>query len=184
MSFLTTDYSNVQDNNYDALPTGEYEMIIASAKEDATPSGSETLQLDLVVRNDVKNVPALAETNGKYANRHVFMDNWKRKATKQYDTDGFMTILYAAGVPEGTAINSIQDFINQITNKPVRVYVKKQVDDYKTEDPSNPVYQNRVAPWNFSPTKFKEVNHQKDAKAGSAKKAEPSISINEEDIPF
>lgn len=184
MSFLTTDYSNVQDNNYDALPTGEYEMIIANAKEDATPSGAETLQLDLVVRNDVKNVTALSETNGKYANRHVFMDNWKRKATKQYDTDGFMTILYAAGVPEGTAINSIQDFINAITNKPVRVYVKKQVDDYKTEDPDNPVYQNRVAPWNFSPTKFKEVNHQRDAKKAAASKSKETISISDEDIPF
>ena len=85
-----------------------------------------TLQLDLIVRNDVKNVPTLAETNGKYANRHVFMDNWKRKTTNQYDTEGFMYILQAVGVAEGTPINSIREnFINLIANKPVSVYVKR-----------------------------------------------------------
>lgn len=160
MSFLTTDYSKVESTGYDVLPTGEYEMIIANAKEDATPSGAETLQIDLIVRNDVTNVPSLSATNGKYANRHVFMDNWKRKATKQYDLDGFMHILQAAGVPEGTSINSVQDFINLISRKPVSVYVKKEVDTYKTTDKQNPIYKNSVAPWNFNTTKFREVNHQ------------------------
>lgn len=185
-NFLTTDYSNVQDNNYSALPTGEYEMLIKSAKESATPSGSETLQLDLIVRNDVKNVPALAATNGKYANRHVFMDNWKRKATNQYDTDGFMYILQAVGVAEGTPINSIQDFINLITNKPVSVYVKKEVDDYNTTDSENPEYRNRVAPWNFSATKFKEVNHQYEQKnqSSSTPTTPPAAPITDDDLPF
>lgn len=160
MSFLTTDYSNIQPSGYEALPTGEYEMIIANAKEDATPSGAETLQIDLIVRNDLTNVPSLLATNGKYANRHVFMDNWKRKATRQYDLEGFMHILKAVGVPEGTSINSVDEFINLIVRKPVNVYVKKEIDSYKTTDPNNPEYRNTVAPWNFNTTKFREVNHQ------------------------
>ena len=184
MSFITTDYSNVQSNGYEALPTGEYEVLITNVQEKSTPSGAESLQLDLLVRNDVKNVPSLSATNGKYANRHVFMDNWKRKATKQYDTEGFMSILQAAGVPEGTAINSVQDFMNQISNKPVSVYVKKEVDEYNTTDADNPEYRNRVAPWNFSPTKYKEVNHQFDAKKATASKPKETISISDEDIPF
>lgn len=159
MSFITTDYSNLGSNNYDALPTGEYEIVIASAKETATPSGAESLQLDLIVRNDLVNVPALAETNGKFSNRHVFMDNWKRKATHQYDTDSFMYILQAVGVPEGTPVNSVDDFIRLITGRPARVYIKKEVDSYKTTDSSNPEYRNAVAPWNFSATKFMELNH-------------------------
>lgn len=187
MSFLKTDYSNVESTNYDALPTGEYEMIIANAKEDASPSGAETLQLDLIVRNDVKNVPTLAETNGKYANRHIFMDNWKRKKTLQYDLEGFMYILKAVGVPEGTAINSVDDFIKLITRRPVRVYVKKEIDDYKTQDPSDPVYKNSVAPWNFNATKFKEVNHQFD---GGQTNSQPQtqqaapVQMDEDDYPF
>lgn len=160
MSFLTTDYSKVESVGYEALPTGEYEMIIASAKENATPNGAETLQIDLIVRNDVTNVPSLMATNGKYANRHVFMDNWKRKATHQYDLNGFMHILKSVGVPEGTSINSVDEFMELINRKPVNVYVKKEVDDYKTTDRDNPIYKNSVAPWNFSTTKFKDVNHQ------------------------
>lgn len=189
MSFLTTDYSKVESTGYDVLPTGEYEMIIANAKEDATPSGAETLQIDLIVRNDVTNVPSLSATNGKYANRHVFMDNWKRKATKQYDLDGFMHILQAAGVPEGTSINSVQDFINLISRKPVSVYVKKEVDTYKTTDKQNPIYKNSVAPWNFNTTKFREVNHQFANKNNvqQQQQSTPDISLPgqfEDDVPF
>lgn len=201
MSFITTDYSNLEENNYGALPTGNYEMIINKAHEDATPSGAETLKIDLIVRNDVQNVPALAETNGKYANRYVFMDNWKRKATNEYDLKNFQYILKAVGVKEGTPINSIDDFINAITRKPVKVYVKKEVDSYNTTDPQNPVYENRVAPWNFSETDFKTVNHNfdktKDSKNDNPfenagfdnsndpfEKNENVTEISDDDLPF
>lgn len=188
MSFLKTDYSGLKENNYGALPTGEYEMIINKSQEKATPNGAESLQIDLIVRNDVKNVSTLSETNGKFANRHVFMENWKRKATNQYDLEGFMYILQAVGVPEGTAVNSIQDFINLIDRKPVKVYVKKEVDDYNTTDSNNPVYRNAVAPWNFSATEFKQVNHDFGNKGNnstsSSNKSTPAIDISDEDMPF
>lgn len=193
MSFITTDYSKISNNNYEALPTGEYEMVIRQVMETATPRGAESLQIDLIVRNDVQQVPALAATNGKYANRHVFMDNWKRKATNQYDLEGFMYILEAVGVPEGTPINSIDDFIDLLTGKPVRVYVKKEVDDYNTTDPNNPQYRNAVAPWNISATKFKEVNHQYANKGGQQQQAQPQQTqqiqqnfapVHSEEFPF
>lgn len=186
MTFITTDYSKIEKSGYNALPTGEYEMVIAKAGENATPSGAETLQLDLVVRNDLTQVPGLAATNGKYSNRHVFMDNWKRKATNQYDTNGFMYILDAVGVPEGTPINSVDEFIKLIEGKAVRVYVKKEVDDYNTTDPNDPEYRNAVAPWNFSATKFKDVNHTGKAQsnANQPQNATPSIQIPEEEFPF
>lgn len=179
MSFIKTDYSKLSTSNFEALPTGEYEMIILKAGENATPSGAETLQLDLVVRNDLTEVPALAATNGKYANRHVFMDNWKRKKTSQYDTDNFMYILEAVGVPEGTPINSIDEFIKLIEGKSARVYVKKEVDDYRTTDNSDPAYENNVAPWNFSATKFKDVNH-----TGKDEKQAPNLEMPEGNYPF
>lgn len=196
MSFITTDYSNLESKEYGVLPTGEYEMIISSAKETATPSGAESLQLDLIVRNDLVSVPALATTNGKYSNRHVFMDNWKRKATGQYDTDSFMYILQAVGVPQGTQVNSVEDFIRLISGRAVRVYVKKEKDAYNTTDPQNPQYRNAVAPWNFSTTKFMEVNHQGKDKQQAAPQQQPSVSndpfqpgggtiaVTEEDLPF
>lgn len=182
MSFIKTDYSKLNTNSYESLPTGEYEMLILKAGENATPSGAETLQLDLVVRNDLTGVPALSETNGKYSNRRVFMDNWKRKATKQYDTESFMYILEAVGVPEGTPINSVNDFIKLIEGKSARVYVKKEIDDYKTTDNSDPVYKNSVAPWNFSTTNFKEVNHM--SKEKKQENAAPKFEMPEGDYPF
>lgn len=163
MSFINTDYSNNSHQDYSALPQGNYEMVIKSAKETTTPNGSESLQLDLVVRNDLDQVPELKETNGKYHNRHVFMDNWKRHATNQYDMDGFQYILEGAQVPEGTAIDTVEDFIKWISGRPVRVFVKREKDAYYNDGS----YKNKVAPWNIDKTKFTQLNHvYKDQKNG------------------
>lgn len=155
MAFLQANYKENESMSYEALPTGNYEMIIGKAQETVTKNGAESLQIDLIVRNDLDGVPALAETNKKYHNRHVFNDNWKRKATGQYDMQGFQYILEAVGVPEGTQIASIDDFINILIGKPVKVYVKQEENEYqgKTE------IVNRVAPWNYSATDFPQVSH-------------------------
>ena len=195
MSFINTDYSNNSHQDYSALPQGNYEMVIKSAKETTTKNGSESLQLDLVVRNDLDQVPELKETNANYHNRHVFMDNWKRKATGQYDMEGFQYILEGAQVPEGTAINTVEDFMRLISGRPILVFVKKEKDTYK-DDGS---YRNTVAPWNISKTKFTQVNHvYKDQKDGQnpfasqqpAQNADPfagqgqTIDIQSSDLPF
>lgn len=185
MSFLTTNYGNNQSNSYGALPQGEYEMVINKAYEDATPSGAENFTIDLIVRNDLEQVPALAETNGKFANRHIFNANWKRKATNQYDLESFQYILEAVGVPEGTQIGSIDDFTKIITGKPVKVFVKKQYSDYKKED------ENTVAPWNYSQTNFPNMQHQfkdTDKNSNPFKGKDDNLNlvndIPEESLPF
>lgn len=190
MSFLTANYEENKQSNYGALPTNEYEMVIGNAYEDATKNGAETLKIDLIVRNDLENAPALAETNGKYSNRYVFMDNWKRKATNQYDVESFQYILEAVGVPEGTRIESIDDFMNLIIGKPVLVYVKKEVDDYNTTDQNNPVYQNQVAPWNFKPSNFPQMAHKFKSKDDTSNNASNNgfessgTTIEDDDLPF
>ncbi|SON66805.1 conserved protein of unknown function [Latilactobacillus sakei] len=185
MAFLTTDYKENKSNDYGVLPTGNYEMIIAKAQETATKNGAESLQLDLIVRNDLDGVPALAETNKKYHNRHVFMDNWKRKATSQYDMQGFQYILDAIGVPEGTQINSIDDFLSVLTGKVAKVFVKKGKNEYN----GNATDINQVAPWNFSKSDYPQSNHQfKEAKQVGgddpfANKGQ-AIDISNDDLPF
>jgi len=42
--FMNTDYSNNTGGDFDAVPAGNYEMIINNAKEDATKNGAETFQ--------------------------------------------------------------------------------------------------------------------------------------------
>src|SRR5690625_3203383 len=188
MSFITTDYSKLERGNFDALPTGEYEMVIRQVTEKATPSGAESIQITFIVRNDLVQVPELSKTNGKYANRYVFMDNWKRKATGQYDMEGFMYILQAAGVPEGTPINSLDDFIDLLEGKPVRVYVKKEIDDYNTTNPENPVYRNYVASYNITETKFKAMKQQlkekNNTQQGNANNQQNFQDIHSDDMPF
>ena len=185
MAFLTTDYTENKSNDYGVLPTGNYEMIIAKAQETSTKSGAESLQIDLIVRNDLDGVPALAETNKKYHNRHVFMDNWKRKATNQYDMQGFQYILDAIGVPEGTQINSIEDFLNVLSGKVAKVYVKKEKNEYNGD--VNDV--NRVAPWNFSKSDYPQSNHQlkETTQAGGndpfANNGQ-AVNVSNDDLPF
>lgn len=183
--FMTTDYSN-NTGGFDPIPTGNYEMIINKVQETATKNGAESLQVDLIVRNDLDKVPELAQTNAKYHNRHVFNDNWKRKATKQYDMDGLQYILDAVGVPEGTRIASMDDFFKLITHKPVKVYVQKEDNEYQGKTTEV----NRVAPWNYSKSDFPEVQHvfkENDTAKNSTDpfaSGDQSIDISESDLPF
>lgn len=197
MAFMQANYKNNEHKDFSALPSGNYEMIIKSAQEKATKNGAESLQLDLVVRNDLDGVAGLKNTNAKYHNRHVFMDNWKRKTTNQYDLDSFQYILEAVQIPEGTPLNTINDFTKAVANKPAKVYVKKTVDDYGGEKKDI----NQIAPWNFSKSDYPQVQHvwkdQKDGKnpfAGNQPASAPtdnpfdnsgdSIDISDDDLPF
>lgn len=198
---MQANYKNNERKDFSALPTGNYEMIIKSAQEKATKNGAESLQLDLVVRNDLDGVVGLKDTNAKYHNRHVFMDNWKRKTTNQYDLDSFQYILEAVKIPEGTPLNTIDDFTKAVANKPTKVYVKKTVDDYGGERKDI----NQIAPWNFSKSDYPQVQHvwkdQKNGKnpfAGNTKpqnnapapnndpfaSSSDSIDISDDDLPF
>lgn len=172
MSFITADYSKNQENDFSPLPQGEYEMVITQAGEIATKGGSESLQLRLTVRNDLD--AAEPKTNGKYHNRVVFFDNWKRKATNQYDMDGLQYVLEATKIPEGTPLNSVDDFCKAIYHKPVRVYVKVE---------KNPEYgdRNTVAPWSVHASKYPQVAHKfKD----DSQPSQPHEPVDDSDLPF
>lgn len=186
MEFMTTDYSKNKKVSYEPLPEQEYEAIVTQASEHATPSGAESFQLRLTIRNDLDNVPALAESNAKFHNRVVFAENWKRKDTKQYNIEGLQYILDAVHVPEGTVLNSVEDFIKAITGKPVRVYIKQETSNYKGEDTTR----NVVSPWGFKETEFPQVNHTFKTKNGTPKAADPfassgtPVEIDDKDLPF
>lgn len=186
MTFLTTDYKNNEsNNNYGALPTGNYEMVIKDVTEKATPNGKEAMTVTLVVRNDLTRVPKLAETNGKYANRYVFNDNWKRNTPQgyAYDVNNLMYILEAAGVPEGTTFASFEDLASALRGRPVLVYVKEEEDDY------NGGTRNNVAPWGYSRTEFPEIQHVWKSKDGEAQGNDPfpkneAPVVQDSDLPF
>lgn len=182
MSFITTNYKENEASDYSAIESGEYEMVINDIKEQATKSGAESLQFDLIIRNDVPQ---------KHQNRHIFNDNWKRKATNQYDMAGFQYILDAVKVPEGTDIPTMEAFRSLLINKVVRVYVKRENNEYNGETTEV----NRVAPWNYRTTKFPDNQHRvklEDATDNTKQKTNvnpfadngQSIDISDDDLPF
>lgn len=169
MALFTTNYADLTSNINEPLPDGVYEFVIKSVRENATKNGAESIQFNLVVRNDLDQ--ALPETNGKYHNRHLWVDEWRRRATNKYDTNNMMYFMKAAGIPEGTPINSMEDFYNKMIGKPVRIHIK--VTDNKYNGTVTKV--NRPAPWDWEPSKFPNVQHVykgKDAKQ------------NDSDLPF
>ena len=181
MTLFTTDYSNLESNDFSPLPEGEYEVVIKRAPERATKAGTEETQLQLVVRNDLKKT---SELQAKYANRVIFVDEWKRTIDGQYKykMDNFMHYLNGVGVPEGTAIESIEQLLEMFRGKPVRVFVKQEENEYKGEKQ----IVNRVAPWNFKRTKFPQVNHEwkSDDDKPEQNAFAGGVDLNNDEYPF
>ncbi|GKT04398.1 DUF669 domain-containing protein [Furfurilactobacillus entadae] len=183
------DYDNLPvGGDYDALPAGDYEMVINKVQEQATKSGAESLQLDLVVRNDLDKAPDLSETNAKYHNRHVFIDNWKRKVTQAYDEDHLDLVMKAAGFPNHKAYDFPDDFISFLYHKAVRVHLSNEDNTYNGKTTKV----NRAAPWNFAETEFPEMQHKWKEEAGNSQATpdpfaannDKSIDISDDDLPF
>ena len=181
------DYSKVEESSFGPLPEGNYECVIESSQEKTTPNGKEALQIKLVVRNDLKNAPALAETNGKYANRILWDDHWKRDIDGRYiyHMGNLMYVLKAAGIPEGTEIKSMDDLHNVLRGKPVKVFTKVEVNDYNNQE------ENTIAPWGYSTSDFPQMQHQfkgkDDTKATDSNSFEgvnTGADILDEDLPF
>ena len=159
--------------------------MIESTQEKATKNGKEALNIRLIVRNDLDN--ALPETNGKYKNRYLFDDHWKRDIDGRYiyHMGNLMYVLKAAGIPEGTAINSMDDLHEILRGKPVKVYTKVEKSDYSGED------ENTIAPWGYSKSDYPNIQHQfkgkDDTKATDSNPFEgvnTGADITDEDLPF
>ena len=189
MALFTTNYNEVQENDYSALPTGEYEVLILSIKERETPNGKIGMNFDLVVRNDLKEVQSLKETNGKFANRRVFTTEWKRNknGSYKYELNNFMHYLAAVKVPEGTEIKDLNHLASLLRNKPVRVYIKEEENTYQ----GNTEMVNTIAPWGFKPTQFENVNHQFKDDAQNNSNDNPwgsndssAADVQDDDLPF
>ena len=181
------DYSKVEESSFGPLPEGNYECVIESSQEKTTPNGKEALQIKLVVRNDLKNAPVLAETNGKYANRILWDDHWKRDIDGRYiyHMGNLMYVLKAAGIPEGTEIKSMDDLHNVLRGKPVKVFTKVEVNDYNDQE------ENTIAPWGYSTSDFPQMQHQfkgkDDTKATDSNPFEgvnTGADISDDDLPF
>ncbi|MGQ5708808.1 DUF669 domain-containing protein [Lactobacillus sp. PSON] len=174
MAFIHTDYSNIKENDYSPVPEGTYEVNIEDVAQDATKGGTEFIELKLRVRKDLDK--AMPDTNGKYHNRMLFQNEWKRKKTGAYDQENLMRYLKAAKVPDNVTLDSFDDFADALRGKNVRVYVKVEDNTYKGKTETR----NTMAAWNFEQTKYPTDTQQSSEDPFEA----TDNTITDEDIPF
>ncbi|MEJ6401008.1 DUF669 domain-containing protein [Nicoliella lavandulae] len=161
-------------NDFSPLPTGNYEVIVKSVGENTTRNGRKSMQLELVIRNDLDNVPGLAETNAKYHNRHVFLDLWTDKSDNQsYNVKDIQSLLYQAGFNQ-PELDFPLDFINFMTKKPLKAFIKKEKNDFN----GKVTERNRVAPYNVTKTDFPNVQHQWSDVHASESQSTPDFKVN------
>ncbi|MGN1112291.1 MAG: DUF669 domain-containing protein [Acutalibacteraceae bacterium] len=128
-------------------PEGDYECIISRWTEKDSKSGSKGLNFAFIVRNDVEQA---------YKNAYIWHTLWKHKKPTEADMQvngyGFGQIMAmgkAAGLPDGKEYESLEEFCNDLINKPIRVTLRHE--EY------NGKIQERVSYVN--PSKFPQCNH-------------------------
>lgn len=180
MSFLNVNYKEAESvkQNNEPLPAGTYEMIMKSATHGASKGGHENITFDFVVRKDLDAVPELATTNAKAHGRHLFQAIWTNKDTDQFDNAQLSRIAELIKIPDGTQIDSADDFVKLCENKPIRMKVEVSDNEYK----------GKITKRNNSWVNTWEDTHypmQQSAAPGQSQ-AFPTnnTTINESDLPF
>lgn len=184
MAFKSNQSEAFSRNNL--KPTGDYECIVGKIEERVNKNGKESLNVLLVIRNDVEQ---------GYKNGFIFHQMWKRKQpteldnqVKGYSFSQIMTLGKACGLPDGKEYESLEQFCNELINKPVRVTLTHQEWNGQTQE--------RVD-W-LNVTKFPDVKHVKKSSASNVnntyasqqsgfasptqKSEEPLLA--DEDLPF
>lgn len=143
---FTVNYDEM--NAFEEVVPGEYEVIIKTASRNATQGGSEYLDIQLQVRNDVVQ---------KCHNGMIFHKIWKKKEPTAADPDGYVgfqinQLSKACMIPNNANIPSLDVWLSNqyILGRPVKVKV--------VNEPYNGKDQMKVA-W-IKETAFPSVSHK------------------------
>lgn len=149
MGFIRSDYSEV-NTGFGALPIGEYECIISEAKLTKSKAGNDMIKLMLTIREDIEQLGA----KRKFFDQIPIMDSmmWK-----------IQQLMKAAGIEEGTEIESPEEFVNLIQYRAVRV--KNKHEEYNGE-------------------KQDKIAFYTETKTGGAPEGYGSVDVTDDDLPF
>lgn len=124
---------------------GTYEVIIERVNEDATPSGAEFTNFQMVIRNDIEQ---------KFGNMKIWERIWRAKATGKYNMMMFNTIGKAAQLQSGKTYQNIDELLADYVGKALKVTVKNEKSEYNGK-----TYENlNVKKWEN--TEFPNIQHQ------------------------
>ncbi|MGI3099181.1 DUF669 domain-containing protein [Companilactobacillus alimentarius] len=171
MAEIKLDFSDVSEGNR-KIEDGTYEAVISSVGEDATKSGAQFMNFNMVIRNDIEQ---------KFQNFHVWQRIFRSKTDDTYPMRWINQIAKNAQMENGKKYHSYKELMDDFWNRPVKVTVKNEKSEYNGK-----TYENTNIK-NWAPTDFPNVQHKaksenkdKDPFAGNSN----PIDIKNSDLPF
>lgn len=171
MADIQLDFSQA-DNTNSRIEDGTYEALIVSVGEDATKNGSEFMNFNLVIRNDI---------DQRFKNFHVWQRIFRSKTDDTYPMRWINQIAKNAQMENGKKYHSYKELMDDFWNRPVKVTVKNEKSEYNGK-----TYENTNIK-NWAPTDFPNVQHK--AKSENKDKDpfdkdNDTVDIKNSDLPF
>jgi hypothetical protein len=123
---LEIDYNKASD--FGGIKDGTYEVKLNGPRIDATPAGTEHLNIRMQIRDDVQQ---------HHQGQYIFHKIWMRKKTGKYDDGDLIYLARQAGIEEGTVFKSIDDYLEMLDGRVLRVYVKNETSTYNQKNYNN-----------------------------------------------
>lgn len=115
MSLFSVNYEVAEQ--FSSVENGTYEVVVATAEQSASKSGTDFLDIRLKIRDDFQQ---------KFRNNLIFDKVWINKQTLQYPEWALQRYAKAVKIPEGVEINTIEQFLDIIKGKTLKVTVKNE----------------------------------------------------------
>ena len=119
MALFEIDYSKAQE--FAKVTDGTYEVLIDKAVQNASQGGTDFLDIQFKIRDDF---------NQQFKNNRIFHKIWINKETGKYPVGQVMNLAKQSGIPDGTKFNSIDDYLNMLVGKALKVTVKNETSEY------------------------------------------------------
>lgn len=119
MALFEIDYSKAQE--FAKVTDGTYEVLIDKAVQNASQGGTDFLDIQFKIRDDF---------NQQFKNNRIFHKIWINKETGKYPVGQVMNLAKQSGIPDGTKFNSLDDYLNMLVGKALKVTVKNETSEY------------------------------------------------------
>lgn len=119
MGIFSVNYEAAEQ--FAAIEDGTYEVYVAQAEQSATQNGTDFLDIRLKIRDDFQQ---------KFRNNLIFDRIYVNKSTLEYPIWVLQMYCKAAKVPENTDIQTIEQFLDLIKGKSMKVTVKNETSEW------------------------------------------------------
>lgn len=120
MALFSVNYEAAEQ--FSSIEDGTYEVVVFSAEQSANQYGTDYLDIRLKIRDDFQQ---------KFRNNLIFDKVWINKQTLQYPEWALQRYAKAVKIPEGVEINTIEQFLDIIKGKTLKVAVKNEQSESK-----------------------------------------------------